>query len=287
MSSFSFKPASKFPIPQIADLLTRGFEGYLVPINIDEAALLTMHRRDGIDFNESRILIKEDEPIGVALIARRGWTSRLAAMGIVSHARHSGAGTWAIKQLIEQARARGERELALEVIEQNTAGVKLYQKFGFKSVRRLVGYKLENPQVESIAPVAILGGRDGENELVEMDIRELARLITIHGIKDLPWQLSSETIAQHTPPSRAFRLNNAYCLISNPEAEHVVISSVLENVNSRAAGLGSALMRAVFSRFPNKTWHVPALFPEEMSALFEELGMQREEISQWQMSLKL
>ena len=72
MSSFSFKPASEFPIPQIADLLTRGFEGYLVPINIDGAELLSMLRRDGIDLNESRILLKDDEPIGVALIARRG-----------------------------------------------------------------------------------------------------------------------------------------------------------------------------------------------------------------------
>ena len=70
MPSFSFKPASEFSISQTADLLTRGFEGYLVPINIDESALLTMLRRDGIDFNESRILLNDDEPIGVALIAK-------------------------------------------------------------------------------------------------------------------------------------------------------------------------------------------------------------------------
>ena len=275
MPSFSFRPASEFSAPQIADLLTHGFEGYLVPINIDKAALLTMLRRDGIDLNESRILMKDDKPIGVALIARGGWASRLAAMGIVSEARNSGAGTWAMEHLIEEARARGERELVLEVIEQNTAAVKLYQKVGFKSMRRLVGYKLENPQVES------------KHELQEMDIRELAHLIIVHGIKDLPWQLSGETIALHTPPSRAFRLDKAYCLISDPEAEHMVIWSVLEIAQSRGAGLAPDLMRAVFSRFPNRTWHVPALYPEEMSAIFESAGMQREEISQWQMSLSL
>src|SRR5215207_5066592 len=104
MSSFSFKPASEFSLPQIAELLTRGFEGYLVPINISVPVFQTMIRRDGIDLNETRILYKDDEPIGVALIARRGWTSRLAAMGIVSDARHGGAGTWAMQQLIEEAR---------------------------------------------------------------------------------------------------------------------------------------------------------------------------------------
>lgn len=268
-------PASEFSIPQLADLLTRGFEGYLIPIHIDKTALLTMLRRDGIDLTESRVLIKDEEPIGVALIARRGWTSRLAAMGIVSHARSGGVGTWAMQSLIEQARDRGEKSMVLEVIEQNTAAVKLYEKVGFKTTRRLLGYKLENPQVES------------DDELTEIDIRELARLVAYHGLKDLPWQLSGATIMQHTPPSRAFRLNDAYCLISNPEAEHVAIWSVLVKARSRGAGLSPVLMRALFAKFPNKTWHVPALYPEEICAVFDQVGMKREEISQWQMSLAL
>jgi L-amino acid N-acyltransferase YncA len=180
-----------------------------------------------------------------------------------------------MKQLIEEARARGEKEMLLEVIEQNTAGVKLYRKVGFETVRRLVGYKLENPQGKS------------KGKIEEIDIRDLAKLISAHGLKDLPWQLSGETIAQHTPPSRAYRLDDAYCLISNPEAEQVVISSVLVKAGSRGAGLSPVLMRAVFSRFPNKTWRVPAIFPEEMSPIFEEVGMKREELSQLQMALTL
>jgi ribosomal protein S18 acetylase RimI-like enzyme len=274
MSSFEFKPASTYSTLQIVDLLTRSFEGYLVPIHIDESALLTMLRRDGIDLHQSRILMKGDEPIGVALIARRGWTSRLAAMGILSHARNSGAGTWAMQNLIDQALARGDREMTLEVIEQNMAGVKLYEKVGFNKIRRLVGYKLENPQVDS------------KDELQEVDIYELASLIISHGLKDLPWQLSGTTIAQHTPPSCAFRLGDAYCLISNPEAEHVLISSVLLKANSHETAQSSALLRAVFFRFLHKVWHVSAIFPEEMGVIFEQAGMQREEISQWQMTLK-
>ena len=143
------------------------------------------------------------------------------------------------------------------------------------TVRRLVGYKLENPQGKS------------KGKIEEIDIRDLAKLVSAHGLKDLPWQLSGETIAQHTPPSRAYRLDDAYCLISNPEAEQVVISSVLVKAGSRGAGLSPVLMRAVFSRFPNKTWRVPAIFPEEMAPIFEEVGMKREELSQLQMALTL
>ena len=275
MTTFSFKSALSFSIPEIAALFTRGFEGYFVPVQMTDAGLQTMIRRDGVDLAESRVLFKDDQPIGVALIARRGWTSRLAAMGIVTEARNGGVGTWAMKQLIEEARVRAEKEMLLEVIEQNTAGVKLYRKVGFETVRRLVGYKLENPQGKS------------KGKIEEIDIRDLAKLISAHGLKDLPWQLSGETIAQHTPPSRAYRLDDAYCLISNPEAEQVVISSVLVKAGSRGAGLSPVLMRAVFSRFPNKTWRVPAIFPEEMSPIFEEVGMKREELSQLQMALTL
>jgi GNAT superfamily N-acetyltransferase len=275
MTSLELRPADTYSISALADLLTHGFEDYLIPIQINETAFLTMMRRDSIDLSTSRVLLTENGPIGVALIARRGWTSRLAAMGIVKNARNGGTGTWAMERLIEEARARGDKEMVLEVIEQNTAGVKLYQKVGFKTVRRLVGYKLENPQ------------SDSKDELREVDIRELARLVTYHGLKDLPWQLSGVTISHFTPPARAFRLSDAYCLISNPEAEHVAISSVLVKTGSRGAGLSPVLMRALFARFPNKTWHVSPIYPEEMSFIFEQVGMKREEISQWQMSLKL
>jgi hypothetical protein len=196
-------------------------------------------------------------------------------MGIVSSARMGGAGTWAMEQLIEEARARGDQEMLLEVITQNTAGVKLYEKVGFKKIRKLLGYKLENPQVESA------------QELQEVDIQEAAKMVTAHGLKDLPWQISGISIAHHTPPSRAFGLHGAYCVISNPQAEHISISSVLAPGEAGEAGPGAALIRALFARFPNKTWHVSPIYPEEMAPLFEQVGMQREDLSQWQMSRRL
>lgn len=291
MTQILLKPASEFAMPNLADLMTRGFEGYFVPINITESALLTMLKRDSIDLTSSRVMIKDDEPIGIALIARRGWTSRLAAMGILSQARNQSLGTQTMHKLIEEAKERQDKEMILEVIEQNTAGVKLYEKVGFKKIRRLVGYKLENPQFvaedgdkSKSAQAAVLGG---DIELQEIDIRELAKLVTYHGLKDLPWQLSGTTMMQHTPPSRAFKINDAYCLISNPDVTDIVIWSVLVKSRSRGAGLRAVLMRALLSKYQNKIWHVPAIFPEEMSFIFEQVNMQRENISQWQMTLTL
>ena len=274
---YSLSPASAHPIPALADLMTRSFEGYLVPINITEAVMHTMIRRDGIDLTASRVLTKDGEPVGIAFIARRGWTSRLAAMGITMNVRKDGAGTWTMEQLIAEAKSRGDREMLLEVIEQNTAGVKLYEKVGFKKMRRLVGYKLDTTS----SPAAVPGG---DVALEEIDIRELARTVTYHGLKDLPWQLSGATIMQYTPPARAFKLNDAYCLISNPEATDIAIHSVLVKARSRGAGLSAVLMRGLFAKFPNKIWHVSPIYPEEMGFIFEHVGMERETLSQWQMS---
>lgn len=270
--TLSLKPATEYTIPTLADLMTRSFEGYVIPINITEPVLHTMIRRDGIDLTASRVLMKDNELVGLAMIARRGWTSRLAAMGITTAARSSGIGTWAMTQLLEEAKTRGEKEMLLEVIEQNPAGVKLYEKVGFRKLRRLVGYKIENPQTETSHP------------LEEIDIREVARQVTYHGMKDLPWQLSGTTIMQHTPPARAFRINDAYCLISNPEATDIAIHSVLVKARSRGAGLSEVLMRALFVKFPGKIWHVSAIYPEEMGFIFAHVGMEREPITQWQMS---
>ena len=274
-------PASDHPIPYLADLMTRSFEGYIVPVHITDTILHTMIRRDGIDLTASRILTNGDEHIGVAFIARRGWTCRLAAFGITSNARSSGVGTSSMEMLLDEARERGEKEMLLEVIEQNTAGVKLYEKVGFTKMRRLVGYKLDTTSAQAAVP----GGEQAELE--EIDIRELARLVAYHGLSDLPWQLSGATIMQHTPPSRAFRINDAYCLISNPDSADVAIQSVLVKARSRGAGLSAVLMRALFAKFPGKVWHVSPIYPEEMGFIFEHVGMERESISQWQMSRAL
>lgn len=275
MTSFSLQSASNYSVPQLADLMNRGFEGYFISVELDASALFEIIRRNGIDLLESRIILADGEAVGLALIARRGWTSRLAAMGIVTSARNGGVGTWTMERLIEEARARGEKEMVLEVIQQNTAGVKLYQKVGFKTVRNLYGYKLEKPQIEST------------DALQELDIRDYAHLVTLHGLSNLPWQASGETASNFTPPSRAYRLGDAYCLISNPSVDHVAISSLLVLPDGRGRGQAVRLLKTVFAAFPGKVWHVSALCPEEVGFVFEKAGMKREELSQFQMGLKL
>lgn len=268
-------PASTYSLSDLVRFLNQGFEDYFVPIQFDLAGFLQMLRKDGIDLTTSRVLIADDYPCGIALIARRGWTSRLAAMGIATAGRGRGAGTWLMQQLIQEACQREEHEMCLEVIEQNEPAVKLYQKSGFQTVRRLIGLIRQDAKETK------------RETLQEMDLRQMGSLISQHGLPDLPWQLSAESIAQINPPARAYRKEQAYVAISNPDLEHIVIWSLLVEKEARGNGFGTDLLKCVIALHPGKIWHVPAIFPEEFQHVFERAGFEKEALSQWQMMRSL
>ncbi|MGZ9225395.1 MAG: GNAT family N-acetyltransferase [Anaerolineales bacterium] len=274
---FDTKPASDYPLPDLVELLNRGFENYFVPIQFNVPAFLTMLRKDSVDLSASRVLLADKEPSGIALIARRGTlhASRIAAMGISEGMRGRGAGTWFMEKLIREACERQDHEMVLEVIESNEPAVRLYQKYGFQTVRRLIGLIHKD------------GAEDETRDLQEIDLREMGRLISQYGLPDLPWQLSAETIAQITPPARAYRKGPAYAVIANPNPEHVVIWSVLVETHARGNSLGIDMLKSIIAQHAGKLWHIPALCPEQFGQVFERAGFEREESSQWQMRLTL
>lgn len=256
------------------DVINLGFSDYLVPIQLDLPHFFDLLRTAHVDINLSQIVVSEQGALGAALVARRGWSSRLAGMSIIPEARGKKVGQWLMEQLINHARQRGDRRMELEVIEQNEPAVKLYRKIGFQTMRRLESYRLENPM--GIAA-----------ELTEIDIRELADRINLYGLPHLPWQLSGENLAANGLPQRAFRLDSAYVSISDPNAETIVLRSLLTLPQDRNHGQASSLMKALFAQFPGKAWVVPAIFPQEIGTFFERLGFERQKLSQFQMELIL
>jgi hypothetical protein len=66
-----------------------------------------------------------------------------------------------------------------------------------------------------------------------------------------------------------------------------VIWSLLVEPAARGKDLGVDMLQRVIASHPGKTWHVPAIFPEEFGKIFERAGFKREELTQWQMKLRL
>lgn len=273
--SLSFISVFDHGLEPSAAVLTLGFSGYFVPVHMDTAGLLTMVRQDSVDLQLSRVIIHTEQPVGIALIARRGWTSRLAAMSIVPDARGQGIGIQVVKQLLDEARTRGDKAMNLEAIEQNTPAVRLYEKSGFQTVRRLVGYVGQPQPGLNNVPLQVT------------DIREVAQQLAAFGPNDLPWQISAETLAQMGPPWLAFRSDSSYAVITNPAAPTINIRAILTLPEARRQGHATALLRALMARYPDKSWRVGPHFPEEIGGLFLKVGWDRYEITQWQMSIDL
>jgi GNAT superfamily N-acetyltransferase len=124
-------------------------------------------------------------------------------------------------------------------------------------------------------------------DLREADLPEVGSLISRYGLPDLPWQLSGESITLMNPAPRAYRHGQAYVVISNPEAEHVVLWSLLVEPGARGKGLGTQMLKLVIAQHEERKWRVPALCPEEFGRVFEKAGFQKEKLSQWQMKLSL
>jgi ribosomal protein S18 acetylase RimI-like enzyme len=269
------KPAVDYRFSELAEILNRSFVDYFIKIEMDGPTLAQLTRYEGTDLTASRLIFQADHLVGCALIGRRGWTSRLAAMGLVPEARRQGVGRWALQQLIAEAKARDEREMVLEVIEQNTPAVQLYRQAGFQIYRRLVGYKITTPS-----------GLEHE-ELQEVDLQEVAWATNTYGLPDLPWQLSGATLVETGPPSRGYRLGSAYAAISDPRQSHITLRGIIVHPDHQRQGQGTRLLQALFAAYPDKSWTVPVVYPEELAYIFEKMGFKQEALTQLQMTLDL
>ena len=274
-SDVTFASLLEYGLAETAVLLNDGFADYMVSIPFELATLMYMVAHDGLDVGASRVMKQKGSGVGVALMARRGWSSRLAAMALIPEARGQGLGRRFMMQLLQEARDRGEQWMVLEVIEQNERAVVLYKKCGFEVQRRLVSY--------GITPATV----GDEVPLTEVDIRRVAQVVMAHGLPDLPWQLSGETLALQGPPSRAYGLDDAYVVISDPERPTIGLRMLVAVPSGDEDGRMKRLLQAVMARYPGKTWRVPALFPEELAPLFDDLGFAPGEITQLQMALRL
>lgn len=265
-----------YGLERSADVLARGFADYFVRIPFDLPMVLSLTRTDSVDLAQSRVAVRDGAAVGAALIARRGWTCRLAAMAILPEARRFGVGRAIVHQLLDEAKARRDRTMILEVIAQNVAAVELYRACGFETVRRLIG--CSGPDV-----AAGVATRESAGDLTEVDLREVAYAVARCGLPDLPWQLSGETIAQLSPPAVGYRCGNAWIAITDP-AQPVVAVRALVAEPATDSGVLTTLVRSVMTRYPAKTeWRFQPIWPEEFAPTLDSLGLPRTALTQWQM----
>jgi ribosomal protein S18 acetylase RimI-like enzyme len=275
--ALSVRPVADCTSEEVANALNRGFEGYFVPLSFTAQAYERRFRSEHLDPYASHAYFQDDgSPAGALLIARRGWTSRVAAMGIAPEFRGRGWGRRVLEEAIAEARARGHRAMLLEVLSQNAPAVALYTGLGFRPRRRLVGYRWDPGEIEPTGP------------LEEIDPRDFARLAVREGEPDLPWTLQPETFAAATPPTRAWRLGEARALAGDPAAEKLALHALVVPRAHRRQGWGTRILHALAAAHPDRTWWFSPYIPEDLAPeFFSGPGWERLEFEQIEMRLEM
>lgn len=269
-SHWHLRSAIELPLPRLAEIFAASFEGYFVPVGVDVDAFARRVRSEHVDLAASLVAFDRDAPVGLALIARRGTTARIAAMGIVTAARTRGLGRVLVDATLEQARARGERRIILEVIEENHPARALYERAGFTKTRRLVGFRA--PPLATAADV--------RPDLEERPLDELVRMYMSEADHGLPWQLAPATIAAATPPTQAFALGSALALVDISPAT-VVLRALVVPSSDRRAGRAMWLVRALHARFRDRTLRAIPIIPEDqVGSLPARVGAVLDEMAQ-------
>ena len=147
-------PSDRFTIAELADLFNRGYEGYAVPIHIDESTMDYIVKSWSIDLSRSRVA----EGAGICNLGVRGDRGWIGGVGVVPERRREGIG----RALMESVLDNAPSIVTLEVLESNEGAKRLYDDLGFEVTRLLEIWSLpEQPEVEARqADPAPLGQHD-------------------------------------------------------------------------------------------------------------------------------
>lgn len=169
--SLELLPACRFSLAELAALFTAGYEGYVLPVHVDEEALRVMVEMWDIDLARARVAMRGGVAVGLALIAVRGSEAWVGGVGVVPSERSTGVGRALMEELVAQAPG----PVTLEVIEENVPALRLYESLGFEHVRRLEVWSYD--------------GAASAPAVREVEARPL-------GQSGLPWQRADESVPE-------------------------------------------------------------------------------------------
>lgn len=272
---FEIVPAHDLSFAEQAQIFNRAFAGYLVKFpEMDAAGVAQFMRPQGVDLCYSRFVRVNGELAGFGCINRTGNITRLAGMGVVPEARRTGAATFLLSHLLEEAKWRCDRVMVLEVFEQNVPALALYRRHQFREVTRLFGWRGKPTSTKAVPA-----------NLEEISIIEVTQTLCKTDYPDVPWQVSRYVVAK-LPEGRAYKIGTTCAVIGNPSASPIRIYALLGSANSDSVAKRDILI-ALSHKFPEAEFFAAHLFPEEFIEVFEPLGFKREPLNQFLMRREL
>jgi len=178
--STQLRPASSLSPGERVDLFNAAYADYFIPFRLDEAALDAMTTNFDLDVDASRVALRGGEPVGFANLGLRGDQAWIGGVGVVVPARRQGIAEALTRALHDEAAARGVTNVWLEVMEQNDAAYRLYEKLGYTVVREVEVWSLPAGEADGSA-------RELPADEARARVRELRQ-------EPEPWQRADGTL---------------------------------------------------------------------------------------------
>jgi GNAT superfamily N-acetyltransferase len=275
--SFEIIPAHDVPLSEHAAIFSQAFAGYVGgSFEMDAAALARFIFHQGADICHSRFVRTADGLAGFAYINRTGNISRVGGMGVVPAVRRAGVARRLLAHLLEEAQARGDQAMMLEVIEQNPAAHRLYVQQGFRETEHLSSWlrKAGAPASESA------------ELLEEISLTRATQRPSALEYPDLPWPITRHAIAK-SAAKHAFRSGQALIVTGDLEVTPVRVHALSCSDRMDWAALRRTLS-ALLQRYPDCEFFTPPVFPGVFGQeVFQPLGFAREPLSQFLMRYDL
>ncbi len=187
-------PAAEFSHADRAALWTEAFSDYYAPGVFTAESLAAFERLFDLDPGASRLVLEADRPVAFAMLGLRGpdragrapftpgsaggrgW---VGGMGVIPAARRRGHGERAMLAVMDAARSLGLATLRLEVLVQNVQAIPLYDRLGFRTLRKVEVWE----RAAGLAPPRAIGS--GPRALPP---EEAAAILGEGTLDAAPWQ---------------------------------------------------------------------------------------------------
>jgi ribosomal protein S18 acetylase RimI-like enzyme len=238
--SIHLLPADHVDVGLRADLINAAYADYYVPMHMTPESMRSVDDFYDVDLARSAVAYDRSEPVGLALLSRRGDRGWVSGVGVLPAWRRRGIGRRLVASVLARAREAGVRQVALEVIAQNNAAREIYVALGFAERRELLCWR--RAADADALPIP-------EERLAEASLDELlAHFADWH---DQPpcWQGEAVTLGKMADRVRGHRLDlagaaAAYCLISE-RGEALMLMDVGINPQFGAVTAGRTLLQAL------------------------------------------
>ncbi|MGE0173955.1 MAG: GNAT family N-acetyltransferase [Oligoflexales bacterium] len=265
-------------IDEFIDVHNKAFANYLVPVPaLNELQMSRVFSSQRVDQGKSLVAFEDGKPIGFANVAVRGWSLRIASVGVIPEYRRQGVARRLLEKIISDAKNQNYRTIELEVFPLNERAVKLYASLGFEVVRKIYAFKA----LPTISKVS------ADQGITEIDPFEAGKIIDSYDDLSLPWVCSGWTLSSWGPRMQAFVSEHAVAWVCIVDETRAILFCLAVRPSFRNQGHGTKMVEYLFSNFSTQAWEITRYAPEESKRFFEKCGFIAEEPHQQQMRLKL